>query len=127
MCPKLVREVKETKDGHRLSKKVGGSTMSNASFESLDTLQPPTTPKPLVKLQCIETSGDVDNQLEMRQSSPESLHVERWSQTTPTRPAPAKLSRSTAMNFDRPTIAAQIASLALNDRLPLAKDHMVSL
>ena len=127
MCPKIAREVEKTEDGHRLSKKVGGSTTSNSSSESLDTLQPPTVPKPPVKLHRNREKGGVNDQPEMVQSSPESLHVERWPQTTPARPAPAKLSRSTAVNFDRLTIVAQIASLALDDKSPPTKDYMVSL
>lgn len=127
MCPKLAREVEETKDGHRLSKKVGDSTISSASSESLDILQPHTAPKPPGKLHRIRAKGGVDDQLEMVQSSPESLHVKRWPQTTPPRPAPAKLSRSTVMNFDCPTTTAQIASLALDNKSLLSKDHMSSL
>jgi hypothetical protein len=124
MCPKLTRVVDETEDEHKLSKKVGDSTLPNVTSMSLDTLQPPTDPKPPVKLHRMRAKGGIDDQLEMLHSSPTTIHAEQWPQT---RPAPAKLSRSTAMNFDRPTIAAQISHLALEDKLSLEKTHTISL
>jgi hypothetical protein len=115
MSPNLTKQVGEPKDFHKLSKKVSDSDDLKATSESINIFQTPAAPKSPAKLR---RGRDicVDDHFETMQSTPEISYNEQRLHKIPARPAPAKLSRSNAMNFDRTTIAAQIASLAPDDK-----------
>jgi hypothetical protein len=122
MSPNLTKQIVEPKDFHKLSKKVSESDDLSATSKSINSFQTPTAPKSPAKLQCGRDKC-VDDHFE---TMPETSYKEQRLHKIPARPAPAKLSRSNTMNFDRLTIAAQIASLALDDNSIPTKDSMNS-